>query len=105
MYKVLEKSDRYCVERITMYANACIPSHLHYHKSEHITVVEGTAEIITKKEDDKSIKTLLRENESIFIPETVQHKIKNSGKMNLKIIRITYGSFIGTGDILFMDEK
>jgi mannose-1-phosphate guanylyltransferase/mannose-6-phosphate isomerase len=73
---------------------------MHYHRSEHWVVVEGTA---TVTRDDKTF--LLQESESTFIPVGTKHRLANEGKLPLKIVEIQVGAYFGEDDIIrFTDD-
>ena len=43
---------------------------------------------------------MLHERESVFIPQTTKHQLKNPGRIPLEIIEIQNGSYIGEDDIV-----
>ena len=68
---------------------------MHYHRTEHWVVLRGTAEVTRGEE-----RTMLHERESIIIPQTTKHQLKNPGRIPLEIIEIQNGSYIGEDDIV-----
>jgi len=62
-------------------------------------VVSGTA-LVTRGEDQ----FLLSENESTFIPLGVRHRLENPGKVQLEIIEVQSGSYLGEDDIVRLDD-
>lgn len=94
-YEVLSKEPRYQVKRICLYPGNSISLQLHYHRSEHWTVVNGTAEVVC---DDKTF--LLTENQSTYIPLGSVHKLKNIGKLLLEVIEVQSGTYLGEDDII-----
>ncbi|OKY77515.1 MAG: Mannose-1-phosphate guanylyltransferase fused to cupin domain [Candidatus Methanohalarchaeum thermophilum] len=93
-YKQLEESERYGVRHLTIPPNESISLQRHHHRAEHWVIVQGTAEV--KKGQDKKH---LNENESIYIPKSTKHKIKNPGKIDLHLIEIQTGEYIQEDDI------
>ena len=72
----------------------------HYHRSEHWIVVKGTAEVTI---GDKV--QMLRENESVYIPQGEVHRLANPGKIRLELIEVQTGSYLGEDDIIrIVDE-
>ncbi len=43
---------------------------------------------------------MLHERESVFIPRTAKHQLRNLGRIPLEIIEIQNGSYIGEDDIV-----
>ena len=71
----------------------------HLHRSEHWTVVKGTA-LITK--GDKEF--LLRPNESTYIPIGEIHRISNPGKVPVEIVEIQVGEYLKEDDIIRLED-
>ena len=73
---------------------------MHHHRTEHWIVVKGTAKV---ELDSKSF--VLSENQSTFIPLGSKHRLSNPGKINLILIEIQSGEYIGEDDIVrFKDD-
>ena len=99
-YTVLEEQPRFQIKRITVKPRAKLSLQLHYHRYEHWVVVRGTAKVTN---GDSSI--LLRENESTYIPAGQQHRLENPGSIDLEIIEVQIGPYLGEDDIVrFGDE-
>ena len=43
---------------------------------------------------------MLHERDSVFIPQTTKHQLRNPGRIPLEIIEIQNGSYIGEDDIV-----
>jgi mannose-1-phosphate guanylyltransferase/mannose-6-phosphate isomerase len=71
----------------------------HHHRAEHWVVVRGTARV-TIGDDVK----MLHENESIYIPIGVMHRLENPGKIDLELIEVQSGSYLGEDDIVRYDD-
>jgi mannose-1-phosphate guanylyltransferase/mannose-6-phosphate isomerase len=72
---------------------------MHYHRSEHWTVVRGTAKVVVG-----DIERLLCENESIYIPATQYHRLENPGKVPLEVIEVQVGGYLAEDDIVRSDD-
>ena len=48
---------------------------------------------------------LLSENESTFIPLGVVHALENPGKVNLELIEVQSGAYLGEDDIVRFDDR
>jgi len=53
--------------------------------------------------DDKAI--LLSENQSIYVPLGVKHRIKNPGTIPLVFIEVQSGSYLGEDDIVRLQDN
>ena len=87
----MSRSDR----AVRVLPGQAITLQMHYHRTEHWVVLRGTAEVTRGEE-----RTMLHERESIFIPQTTKHQLKNPGRIPLEIIEIQNGSYIGEDDIV-----
>ena len=93
-YLVIDQGDRYKVKSIEVNPNASLSLQKHLHRAEHWVVVEGTAQV----EGDGKI-TIIRENESTYIPLGSKHRLSNPGKIPLRIIEVQSGSYLEEDDI------
>jgi mannose-1-phosphate guanylyltransferase/mannose-6-phosphate isomerase len=73
---------------------------MHHHRAEHWVVVTGTA-LVTRGEEE----ILLSENESVYIPLGVKHRLENPGRVPLEIIEVQSGTYLGEDDIVRFDDK
>lgn len=94
-YTLLTESEGYRVRKIEMDPGASLTMQMHYHRSEHWTVISGTGKTIIN--DRESIFT---ENQSTYIPMGVKHKLSNPGKIPLIIIEVQSGKYINDDDIV-----
>lgn len=97
-YTLLTESDGYRVRKIEMDPGASLTMQMHYHRSEHWTVISGTGKTIIN--DRESIFT---ENQSTYIPMGVKHKLSNPGKIPLIIIEVQSGKYINEDDIVVFE--
>lgn len=97
-YTLLTESEGYRVRKIEMDPGASLTMQMHYHRSEHWTVISGTGKIIIN--DRESIFT---ENQSTYIPMGVKHKLSNPGKIPLIIIEVQSGKYVNEDDIVVFE--
>ena len=71
----------------------------HFHRAEHWIVVRGTAEVTI----NEAIK-LVHENESIYLPIGCTHRMANPGKIDLELIEVQTGSYLGEDDIIRIED-
>lgn len=98
-YTVLAEGNGYKVKRITVKPGEKLSLQMHYHRSEHWTVINGTGQLTL---DDKVI--IFRENESTYIPIGVKHRLENPGQLPLTIIEVQNGKYLGEDDIVRFDD-
>jgi mannose-1-phosphate guanylyltransferase/mannose-6-phosphate isomerase len=99
-YDSIDAGDRFQVKRLTVKPGAVLSLQLHHHRAEHWIVVAGTAEI-TRGDDV----FLLEENQSTYIPLGVKHRIHNPGKIELHIIEVQSGTYLGEDDIVRFEDR
>ena len=99
-YTLLTESEGYRVRKIEMDPGASLTMQMHYHRSEHWTVISGTGKIIIN--DRESIFT---ENQSTYIPMGIKHKLSNPGKIPLIIIEVQSGKYINEDDIVVFEDN
>jgi mannose-1-phosphate guanylyltransferase/mannose-6-phosphate isomerase len=98
-YDSIENGPRYQVKRLSVKPGASMSLQLHHHRAEHWIVVAGTARITRGDEV-----FMLEENQSTYIPLGVKHRIENPGKIELHIIEIQSGSYLGEDDIVRFED-
>ncbi len=98
-YDSVDSGDRFQVKRIVVKPGASLSLQKHHHRSEHWVVVRGVADVTKGSE-----KIVLNENESVYIPIGVIHRLHNPGKINLELIEIQTGSYLDEDDIVRFDD-
>ena len=99
-YDSVDNGDRFQVKRITVNPGAKLSVQMHHHRAEHWIVVSGTAKV--KIGDTEQF---LTENESIYIPITAVHALENPGKVDLELIEVQSGSYLGEDDIVRFEDR
>jgi len=94
-YTVLEKKADCLVKRIDVFPGEQLSLQSHDHRSEHWTVVAGSAEISL---DGKQF--TLQRNESLFIPQNAKHRLSNRGNTLLTLIEVQIGDRVDEDDIV-----
>ena len=94
-YTVLEDGAGYKIKRIEVKPEAALSLQLHHHRSEHWIVVSGTARVVC---DGKEF--LVMTNESTYIPPGKKHRVENPGVLDLVMIEVQSGSYLGEDDIV-----
>ncbi len=95
----IDSGKRHQVKRITVKPGEKLSLQLHYHRSEHWIVVCGTARVTCGTREE-----MLNENESIYVPAGTIHRIENPGKIDLDIIEVQSGAYLGEDDIVRFED-
>jgi mannose-1-phosphate guanylyltransferase len=99
-YTVLEEGSRFKIKRIIVHPGASLSLQMHHHRSEHWIVVSGMARVVNGERD-----FLLDTNESTFIPAGHRHRLHNPGVIDLVIIEVQSGEYLGEDDIIRFDDN
>lgn len=98
-YDSIDSGERFQVKRIVVKPGACLSLQKHHHRAEHWIVVRGTAEVTC----GDNVFTLT-ENQSTYIPLGVKHRLENPGQVDLEIIEVQSGHYLGEDDIVRFDD-
>ena len=99
-YDSIDSGPRYQVKCITVKPNEKLSVQMHHHRAEHWIVVSGTAKVIV---DGKEM--LVTENESVYVPLGTIHCLENPGKVDLEMIEVQVGSYLGEDDIVRFEDR
>lgn len=98
-YEILSQDQGFKVKKVTIYPGKTIHSHMHGYRSEHWSMVSGSARItlagVTKDYDT---------NESIYVPMGVSHQVSNVSERELVIIEVGIGDTISESDMIHLQE-
>lgn len=98
-YQSIDNGARYQVKRIVVKPGASLSLQKHFHRAEHWIVVKGAAEVTRGTEI-----VLVHENESIYLPIGTIHRMANPGKIDLELIEVQTGSYLGEDDIVRIED-
>ncbi len=99
-YTILQKDANYQVKRIEVLPGELLSLQSHHHRSEHWTIISGTAQA----QVDEVSHNLTR-NQSIEIPQGAKHRLVNSGESPLIIIEVQLGDKLDENDITRYEDK
>lgn len=99
-YDSIDHGTRYQVKRITVKPGEKLSMQMHHHRAEHWIVVSGTANVTI---DDKA--SMVTENESVYIPIGSVHSLENPGKIQLELIEVQSGAYLGEDDIVRFEDR
>lgn len=98
-YTILEQGERFKIKRIVVKPKASLSLQMHHHRSEHWVVVSGMAHVINEEHE-----FMLNTNESTFIPAGHKHRLENPGVIDLVLIEVQSGDYVGEDDIVRFDD-
>lgn len=98
-YETLALSDRFQVKQIMVPPGKKLSLQSHVHRAEHWIVVKGTATVTI----DHEVK-LVTENQSVYIPLGAVHRLENPGKVDLHLIEVQTGAYLGEDDIIRYED-
>jgi mannose-1-phosphate guanylyltransferase/mannose-6-phosphate isomerase len=98
-YQSVDSGARYQVKRIVVKPGERLSLQKHFHRAEHWIVVKGTAEVTRDNEIH-----LVHENESIYLPIGCVHRMANPGRIDLELIEVQTGSYLGEDDIIRLQD-
>lgn len=98
-FETLALGHRFQVKRIVVHPGAALSLQSHMHRAEHWIVVQGTARVTV----DAEVK-LVTENQSVYIPLGARHRMENPGKVELVLIEVQTGTYLGEDDIIRYED-
>ncbi|KKB10358.1 mannose-1-phosphate guanylyltransferase/mannose-6-phosphate isomerase [Devosia chinhatensis] len=99
-YASVLNGERFQVKRLFVKPGKKLSLQKHHHRAEHWIVVRGTAEVTV----DGNV-TVLSENQSIYLPLGCVHRLANPGKIELELIEVQTGSYLGEDDIIRIEDE
>lgn len=98
-YKSLVEEEGYQVKEIIVKPGKRLSLQSHNHRAEHWVIVSGTA-IVQRDNEER----LMKEDESIYLPLGCVHRLTNPGKIDLKLIEVQTGTYLGEDDIIRYED-
>lgn len=98
-FTVLEDRDDCKVKRLTVKPGGVLSLQKHSRRSEHWTVVDGTARVRVGERE-----FLLHRNESTFIPMETLHRLENPTDADIHLIEVQCGDYFGEDDIVRLED-
>ncbi|MEX0450052.1 mannose-1-phosphate guanylyltransferase/mannose-6-phosphate isomerase [Spiribacter sp. 221] len=98
-YTVLDEGERFKIKRIEVKPGGQLSLQKHHHRSEHWVVVSGAAKVVNETSEIE-----LQTNESTYIPAGHKHRLENVGVVDLVMIEVQSGEYLGEDDIIRFDD-
>ncbi|MEZ5741306.1 MAG: mannose-1-phosphate guanylyltransferase/mannose-6-phosphate isomerase [Burkholderiaceae bacterium] len=99
-YTVLHEGPRFKMKEIVVRPGQRLSLQMHHHRSEHWVVIGGTAKVTCGDET-----RMVYANESTYIPIGTRHRLENPGKVDLVMIEVQCGDYVGEDDIVRFDDQ
>jgi mannose-1-phosphate guanylyltransferase/mannose-6-phosphate isomerase len=99
-YTVLEDADDCKVKRLTVKPGGVLSLQYHHRRSEHWTVVAGTAKVRIGEDE-----FLLERGQSVHIPQGALHRLENPTDRDLHLIEVQCGDYFGENDIVRLEDR
>jgi mannose-1-phosphate guanylyltransferase len=98
-YSVLEEGPRFKIKRIEVKPGESLSLQMHHHRNEHWIVVSGMAKVVNGERE-----FFVSTNESTYIPAGHKHRLENPGVVELVIIEVQSGEYLGEDDIVRFED-
>jgi len=98
-YTVLEEGPGYKVKRVSVNPGGRLSLQLHRQRSEHWVVIAGTARVTCGRRVFE-----LTVGQSTAIPKETPHRLENPGPVQLHIIEVQNGPYLGEDDIVRLQD-
>jgi mannose-6-phosphate isomerase len=98
-FDVLDEGIGFKVKRISVKPGGRLSLQSHKHRSEHWTVVSGTATVTVGEQVAE-----LKRAQSIDIPLGAKHRLENLHEGIVEIIEVQFGDYLGEDDIIRYDD-
>lgn len=99
-YELLVDEPRYRVKKILIHPGKTIYAHSHRYRSEHWSVVSGTAKIELNGESG-----IYEMNDVINVGQNMVHQVSNIGMVPLVIIEVSVGENVTEDDIVSVESR
>ena len=99
-YTSIDEDSSWKVKKIVVKPKSSLSLQMHHHRAEHWIVVKGTAEVEINDQ-----KLMLSENQSTYIPLGAKHRLTNPGSINLVLIEVQSGNYLGEDDIIRFEDS
>lgn len=98
-WEVLSCGENYCIKKITVKPQAKLSLQLHYHRSEHWIITQGSATVTL---GDSIIEK--KPFEHVYIPQKTNHRMANLTTEPLEFIEVQTGEILDENDIVRLED-
>jgi len=94
-FQSLTQQGRFKVRHLVLYPEKSLGLQSHIHRSQHWVVASGCASVTIDGQQHNVFET-----HSIDVPVGRVHRLENPGKVDLHLIEVQVGAYLGDDDIL-----
>jgi len=98
-YENIAEGKNFKVKHIIVKPGRSLSLQMHHHRAEHWVVVAGTAKV-----ECDGVEKIIHANESIFVPKGATHRLSNPGEIDLQLIEVQSGDYVGEDDIVRFED-
>ena len=98
-FYVLDEGPGFKVKRLVVTPNGRLSLQSHKHRAEHWTVVSGEATVTVGDQ----VQTL-RRGDAIDIALGARHRLENFGSVDVDVIEVLFGDYLGEDDIVRYED-
>ena len=98
-YRSIHRGDNVQAKHITVRPGGKLSLQMHHRRAEHWVIVAGEARVTVESQE-----LVLGPNQSIFIPKTARHRLENLGDVDVHLIEVQCGDYLGEDDIVRFDD-
>ena len=99
-YTSLIEETNWKVKKIVVHSKQSLSLQMHNFRSENWVIINGTAKV----EIDSNI-SILKPNQSAYIPAGINHRLSNPGNSDLILIEVQSGSYLEENDIVRIEDN
>lgn len=99
-YYLVDIGNDYQVKKLVVNPGAKLSLQKHQHRAEHWVIVSGTAKVTNANKT-----FLVNQGESVYIPIGQIHALENPGKVQLELIEVQTGTYLGEDDIVRLEDN
>ncbi|MDX2027157.1 MAG: mannose-1-phosphate guanylyltransferase/mannose-6-phosphate isomerase [Alphaproteobacteria bacterium] len=99
-YESIARGEGFQVKHITVLPGRSLSLQMHHHRAEHWVVVAGMAKVECDGEEK-----LVFPNQSVYVPSRSKHRLSNPGQVNLQLIEVQSGDYLGEDDIVRFEDQ
>jgi mannose-1-phosphate guanylyltransferase/mannose-6-phosphate isomerase len=93
-FTVLQEGIGFKIKLIEIAPHKRLSLQRHKNRAEHWVVVSGMAKVVSGQKT-----SLVRSNQSIYIPQGRKHRLENTTNQPLRIVEVQTGNYLGEDDI------
>jgi mannose-1-phosphate guanylyltransferase / mannose-6-phosphate isomerase len=99
-YRIIDEGPGFKTKRITVDPGASISLQMHQHRSEHWTIVSGTAEVEINDTKQRCV-----HGDHVYVPLRAKHRIRNLGSDDVVFIEVQTGAILEESDIQRFEDQ